>query len=302
MRTWIKKHWGALLAALGFNFPSLWQGIKWIWDWFGRLDLVASHLPHFKKIGDMIGFIFNPPPWMIFPSVIIGGLIIWWDVRRARRPSKLPAFKAKMSFPIIGMILCGLGLIGFASWYFFEPTSTAPENPKAEETELHKRAQSDFMHTGGIAKKEEKISFLPNLALELTAEIWVHSDLISMGKYIVIYIPHTVDFPKVPSFSNVHNSTIRITYDVCKILADRYKNILSAVNSEGAAGTGDMTGQNFRYSTATIFTVAIYIYYEGSLTEEERVELKTYFHERSATAFFRDYRYISESRPSSIGQ
>ena len=114
-----------------------------------------------------------------------------------------------MSFPIIGMILCVLGLIGFASWYFFEPTSTAPENPKAEETELHKRAQSDFMHTGGIAKKEEKISFLPNLALELTAEIWVHSDLISMGKYIVIYIPHTVDFPKVPSFSNVHNSTIR---------------------------------------------------------------------------------------------
>ena len=68
-----QKTLGGIVGSFRINFPSLWQGIKWIWDWFGRLDLVASHLPHFKKMGDMIGFIFNPPPWMIFPSVIIGG-------------------------------------------------------------------------------------------------------------------------------------------------------------------------------------------------------------------------------------
>ena len=41
MRAFVAKHWRALLLAIGINGPQLWAGLKWIWDWAGRLNLVA---------------------------------------------------------------------------------------------------------------------------------------------------------------------------------------------------------------------------------------------------------------------
>ncbi|HEY1736083.1 MAG TPA: hypothetical protein VGG12_05510, partial [Methylovirgula sp.] len=77
----IKKHWGSLLLAFGINGPSLWAGLKWLWDWASRFDLVVSHADDISKVGGVIAYVTNPPPWTIFPTVAIGILIVLWDVR-----------------------------------------------------------------------------------------------------------------------------------------------------------------------------------------------------------------------------
>jgi hypothetical protein len=57
MRAFIAKHWGAVLAALVLNGIYIWKGIKWLLDWLGRLDLVASHVQDLRGLGSMSGFL-----------------------------------------------------------------------------------------------------------------------------------------------------------------------------------------------------------------------------------------------------
>jgi hypothetical protein len=83
-------------------------------------------------------------------------------------------------------------------------------------------------------------------------------------------------------------------------MADKYPEIFKRIDAKGSSGIGDMGADNWRYSTEADFSGAIYIYYEGNLTEAERVTLRQYYKDRGAKAFFRDNRYVIEStRPLS---
>ena len=86
-----RKYWRGLSFALAINFSHIWRGIKRVWDRLERLD---SDL---RKASSMIGFLINPPPWTIFPSIVIGAFVLWWDVRRTRRPAPRRSPKAHMT-------------------------------------------------------------------------------------------------------------------------------------------------------------------------------------------------------------
>jgi hypothetical protein len=81
----ITRYWRGLSVAAFLSLPNIWQGIKWVWDWFGRLDLFTNHLSNFRGIAPVTDFLTNPPPWTIFPSIVLGVLVILWDVRRQDR-------------------------------------------------------------------------------------------------------------------------------------------------------------------------------------------------------------------------
>jgi hypothetical protein len=78
----IIRYWRGISLATLFNLPSLWEGIKWLWDWFGRFDVATNYLRDLWGFKPMIGFLTNPPPWTVFPSVLFGVLVILWDARR----------------------------------------------------------------------------------------------------------------------------------------------------------------------------------------------------------------------------
>jgi len=74
------KRWPTILGLLLFVRP-VWDGIKWLLDWFGRFDLIASHL-HDLGVQPVLDFILNPPAWMFWPTMLAGCLLIWWDLKR----------------------------------------------------------------------------------------------------------------------------------------------------------------------------------------------------------------------------
>jgi hypothetical protein len=293
MLSFFFKYWRGISLAALLNVNHIWSGVKWLLDWASRLDLVASHINEFEKLRGVAGLFTDPPPWAVFPSVLIGALAILWDIRRHREGYRPRTLKARMTIPIIGMVLCGAGFLGFASWQIKNAfaTSGAPEPPQT--TELYKRAKDDFRHSGGIATADEKISYAAeNIAAEVDVNVWIRSDLISMGKYLVFYIPRTIDMQRT---ANPQFPTVRLTFETIKRLAGRFQEIMKNADARGSAGLGDVGTDNWRYSTDAIFTGAIYVYYEGNLTEVERVDLRALYHQRGTNLYFRDYRYIRES-------
>jgi len=80
-----KKHWRAVLGGVAI-LPSIWRGLVWLFDWGTRVDLVITKLREHGGIAAVIEFLINPPPWFIFPAIIIGLLLIWWDTVRRQKP------------------------------------------------------------------------------------------------------------------------------------------------------------------------------------------------------------------------
>jgi hypothetical protein len=80
-----KKHWRAVLGGVAI-LPSFWRGLVWLFDWGARVDLVIAKLREYGGIAAVIEFLINPPPWFIFPAIIIGFLLIWWDTARRQKP------------------------------------------------------------------------------------------------------------------------------------------------------------------------------------------------------------------------
>jgi hypothetical protein len=104
----VRKHFGALLLAAGLNWSSFWSGVKWLWDWAGRFDLVYTHAGEIGAVGGMIGYLTNPPPWAIFPTALVGVLIVLWDIRH---PGAIGGFFKKnvMAILVGAIALCLLG-------------------------------------------------------------------------------------------------------------------------------------------------------------------------------------------------
>jgi hypothetical protein len=136
------KHWRAVLGALALLQP-VWTFIKWTWDWLGRLDLVASHLHDFG-VQAVLDFIENPPPAALVPSIIIGLLLIWWDLKRkgiAVTPEEAalppdPYQKLRLGFYIV------CAAIGVSVWVVAWPTIfpsmtfSRPPAPPAQTSKL----------------------------------------------------------------------------------------------------------------------------------------------------------------------
>jgi hypothetical protein len=295
MRAFIAKHRNALLAALVVNGPQLWAGIKWFWDWAARLDLVVSHVSDLPKVGGMMNYLTGPPPWTVFLTSAIGIAIVLWDIRHpgAFRDS-ITATKNRMAFLVGAGIVCfvAAAAFGYAAYSLYKN----PPPPAPAETELFQRAKSDFRINGGIAEQHETIDLTTITGRRVDVTIWIYSDLISMAKFLVFYIPQVIDMPSMPPLGGLPPHDMRMTYEAVKQMADRFPAIIKRVDMQGSAGTGDMGTDNWRYSTEAQFAGAIYIYYEGNLSEAEKVELRQLYKDRGARAFFRDRRYMIESR------
>jgi hypothetical protein len=74
MRAWLAKHWVAVLGALGLLSPG-WTGVKWLLDWGGRIDV-------FRTWGTgLIDALTPVPPWANLLLLLVGLLLIWWDLK-----------------------------------------------------------------------------------------------------------------------------------------------------------------------------------------------------------------------------
>jgi hypothetical protein len=292
MRSFMAKHRAAILAALVINGPQLWAGIKWFLDWAARLDFVASHFGDVPRVTGMIGYLTNPPPWTVFLTSIIGIGIILYDIRKPGAWRSAIAAKNRMGIFIGAAIIClfAAAALGFGAYQIYK----TPQPPAPTETELYRRAQADFGHTGGVGQETETIDLTQEIGRKLQVTIWIHSDVISMGRYLVFYIPETIDIPVFPQRDNFPMHPARTTYEAIKQMADRFQAAMKRSDAKGDAGISDVNGENFRSSTETTFNGAIYVYYEGRLSEDERVELRQIYKDHGARVFFRDRRYLTE--------
>lgn len=278
-----------------FNLPFIWRGAVWLTDWMARFDFWNTHGVDLMKAGKMIGVLSNPPPWLIFITLPLAVAIVLWDARHPHTlgaiRSTVTASKNRMLLFVCLSITCLLlsGGFGFAAyWQYKHP---APPEPK--ETALFKAARDSFQHTGGFGKEVEDVN-LPQIRGQIfPVTVWIRSDLISMATYLVFYVPSMLDMPKSPNQPD--NFPTRQTFEVLKQMADRFDAVMKRANAKGNAGIGDAGGENFRYSTEAPFNGAIYAYYEGRLTEDERVELRAIYAQHHARIFFRDNRYLIES-------
>src|ERR1700744_3254900 len=125
------KHWRAVLGALLFVKP-IWEGTKWLLDWLGRADLAASILPALG-VQAVIDFVLNPPGWTVWPTVIFGGLLIWWDLKR----KEIEAHSFDANQKLLAAFYAGCAAIAIAVWviawplYFPAKAAPAPVPPIA---------------------------------------------------------------------------------------------------------------------------------------------------------------------------
>jgi hypothetical protein len=108
---WIRRYWlaigGFILSAGG----AIFRYAKEIISLFGDIDLLVERSRDPGWVGDMMGFLLDPPGWLILAVVIAGLLAIYVDVRRNRKSVEfsaamkpqnpaLPGFAAHIVFQI----------------------------------------------------------------------------------------------------------------------------------------------------------------------------------------------------------
>jgi tRNA_anti-like len=78
-----KKYWKSILGTALWLWP-IWDFIKWLLDWRGRIDALAASYHDIGGYYVMIAYLLNPPSWL-YPPFMIGGLaLIWWNFHRNR--------------------------------------------------------------------------------------------------------------------------------------------------------------------------------------------------------------------------
>jgi hypothetical protein len=121
-RSSMLKHWRAILGVVALVQPA-WTFFKWAMDWLGRIDLIASHLHDFG-VQAVLDFIENPPPGFLGPSIVIGLLLIWWDVKRKDATELNFNQKLAVGFYLGCAVLCIS--VWTAAWYVSLPVKAAP--------------------------------------------------------------------------------------------------------------------------------------------------------------------------------
>src|ERR1700730_9899441 len=89
MLAFFSRYWRLLVGTLGPAF-GIFTGIKEYADWKGRYDIIAASYAEIGGWHFMIGHLMNPPSWAPLAATIIGGLMIFWHVKRAAKNAKAP--------------------------------------------------------------------------------------------------------------------------------------------------------------------------------------------------------------------
>ena len=79
-----KKYWKAIFG-FAFWLGPIWDFIKWLLDWRGRIDALAASYHDLGGYHVMIAYILNPPSWLYPPFMIAGLVLIWWNFHRTPR-------------------------------------------------------------------------------------------------------------------------------------------------------------------------------------------------------------------------
>jgi hypothetical protein len=125
------KHWRTIVGILCFVKP-VWDGTKWLLDWFGRFDLIASHLHDFG-VQAVLDFVLKPPAWTVWPTIAVGCLLIWWDIKGREGANPDPNRKLLIGF-YSGCAAVAVAVWGMALSQYFTLPAPAPkpiETPKA---------------------------------------------------------------------------------------------------------------------------------------------------------------------------
>lgn len=76
-----KKYWKAILGFAFWLWP-IWDFIKWLLDWKGRIDALAASYHDIGGYHIMIAYLLNPPSWLYPPFMVAGLALIWWSFHR----------------------------------------------------------------------------------------------------------------------------------------------------------------------------------------------------------------------------
>lgn len=79
-----RRHWVALVGAISF-LPALCRLARSILDYAGYYDLITSHIKEPGWVAGVLSILLNPPPQAILPLFLVGGFLIWWDLRESGR-------------------------------------------------------------------------------------------------------------------------------------------------------------------------------------------------------------------------
>jgi len=80
------------LAPVAILVPwwrDIWDIGKWLIDWGGRAQFVSDLWPMLRDLP-------LPSQWLVWPGLVIGLLLIWWDTRRI----KIESLRAEGSVPV----------------------------------------------------------------------------------------------------------------------------------------------------------------------------------------------------------
>jgi hypothetical protein len=77
---WLRRHWPLVVGGAPWLL-QFWHWVRWALEWGEHTDYIAHHLDDLKWFLAMIS---EPPGWLNVFLLIIGGGLIWWDLKRTR--------------------------------------------------------------------------------------------------------------------------------------------------------------------------------------------------------------------------
>jgi hypothetical protein len=241
----------------------------WVkWSFAGGLGLLSAFLPtvlglSWQQIGVAMGVT------LILIAVIGGG---WegtneWRVKHEKSPLKL-----KKEYVVA---TCGLLLVGVICYL------TAPKQPPDNRPALLKLMEADFPGTDELRGVWEV--HLSETTINYV-QVVIHSDIRTMTKFVTFYVPNLDVFESCKHLSQNFETILRGP----SLLTVNGKPVTSAVIiTKQFAGDPDR-----QTSEKEKFTGAVYIYYEGSMSDEQRVELRKLFADKGANLMFRGHEFL----------
>jgi hypothetical protein len=183
--------------------------------------------------------------------------------------------------PLICMIVCGVGLVGFGTWYFWPPAkhaTVAAATVVAAPQTLEGLFKSDFsasmrLDTDITTTLTPEAPHVPAVTPP-TLKSAVLLDLTSHAESLAVYIPPT-----------------EYTLIMCKVIAVEADKWVNEANGKIKIKTG-MAGQVQQIDQDWVFTRTVYVYHSSELTIHELSEATAEFQVRKLNVIFRGQDYL----------